>query len=613
MLFLKKNIEAIRKELTKEIFSNEIENVLSLKNVYRDFLTETTKGFNNSDYSKKFLELDEKIDEINTKYDVKKYEERLTILKKEISEHDNIAYINDKYIEIEELKTKIDEMNKKISMYDIRDNIKGLENEKEIIKLERELKIARSLGNVDKYEDYIYQSKFNLGIFQLQKNRKICSNKKEVIKMKCDLVDLINKKKCIDIENDFNDKNIKIDTIDIEKLSNEEVELREQYLKLKSETEHIEIKDIDNLEEKIFELSSEFEANKWKLDEDIEENLFVIKNGIEYLNKDYFNEINTDLDTRIKNLTDRITEQKMKPFAEIEVLKKSDFNDIESTNLFELEKELNNIKNKYDINKKEGALKKLKSTSKNKIKNDKITELEDKLKELEFDLKNSSFDNIEYIKNEILQVKNEIDEEKEIQISKDLINLQNQLDLVKDELGVIDIEVNDFILGDRVRGKTLEEIGEMIVELQVPKEGRLQYKLMPPEVKAEINKITDRIIELPQYKKMFDGYMKSVEELTRLYTDKAESIEEAKENAKDDIYKRIGNNILKTKKEIVVDKKKPDFAVQKLFNNIAKLFSINTNRNEKTKLISKENSRAERKKQAQENKARGLYSEQDLE
>ena len=155
-------------------------------------------------------------------------------------------------------------------------------------------------------------------------------NKKEVIKMKCDLVDLINKKKCIDIENDFNDKNIKIDTIDIEKLSNEEVELREQYLKLKSETEHIEIKDIDNLEEKIFELSSEFEANKWKLDEDIEENLFVIKNGIEYLNKDYFNEINTDLDTRIKNLTDRITEQKMKPFAEIEFLKKSDFNDIES-------------------------------------------------------------------------------------------------------------------------------------------------------------------------------------------------------------------------------------------------------------------------------------------
>lgn len=609
----KKNIEAIRKELTKEIFSNEIENVLSLKNVYRDFLTETTKGFNNSDYSKKFLELDEKIDEINTKYDVKKYEERLTILKKEISEHDNIDYINDKYIEIEELKTKIDEMNKKISMYDIRDNIKGLENEKEIIKLERELKIARSLGNVDKYEDYIYQAKFNLGIFQLQKNRKICSNKKEVIKMKCDLVDLINKKKCIDIENDFNDKNIKIDTIDIEKLSNEEVELREQYLKLKAETEHIEIKDIDNLEEKIFELSSEFEANKWKLDEDIEENLFVIKNGIEYLNKDYFNEINTDLDTRIKNLTDRITEQKMKPFAEIEFLKKSDFNDIESTNLFELEKELNNIKNQYDINKKEGALKKLKSTSKNKIKNDKITELEDKLKELELDLKNSSFDNIEYIKNEILQVKNEIDEEKEIQISKDLINLQNQLDLVKDELGVIDIEVNDFILGDRVRGKTLEEIGEMIVELQVPKEGRLQYKLMPPEVKAEINKITDRIIELPQYKKMFDGYMKSVEELTRLYTDKAESIEEAKENAKDDIYKRIGNNILKTKKEIVVDKKKPDFAVQKLFNNIAKLFSINTNRNEKTKLISKENSRAERKKQAQENKARGLYSEQELE
>ena len=86
-----------------------------MKNIYRDFLTDTTKGFDNTDYSKKFLELDEKVDEINTKYDIKKYEERLTILKKEILENENTDYINDKHIEIEELESKIDKMNKKIA------------------------------------------------------------------------------------------------------------------------------------------------------------------------------------------------------------------------------------------------------------------------------------------------------------------------------------------------------------------------------------------------------------------------------------------------------------------------------------------------------------------
>lgn len=380
----KKNIEAIRKELTKEIFNNEYENVLSLKNIYRDFLTDTTKGINKSDYSNRFLELDEKVDEINTKYEIKKYQEKIRVLTKEISESNNTDDIHNKEAQIENLKIKIDEATKKIKMYDIKDTIKGLEQEK-------------------------------------------------------------------------------------------------------------------------------------------------------------------------------------------------------------------------------------KSISKSEVKNDKIIEFEDRIKALEMDLDNASGENIERIQNEILNLKNEINNEKEAQISKDIDTLELELNLIKDEIGFIDVEYNDFILEDRVRGKTLEEIGEMIIELQVPKEGRLQYKLMPPDVKAQIDKITDKIVEMPQYRKMFYGYLKSVEDLTKLYTDKIEDIEEAKANAKDDIYKRIGNNILKTKKEIVVDNKKPDFAVQKLFTSIAKMFSTNTNRNEKTRLVTSENSKAERKKQYQESKARGLYSEYDLE
>lgn len=607
----KKNIEAIRKEFTKEIFSNEFENVLSLKNVYRDFLTDTTKGIDNSDYSRSFLELDEKVDEINTRYDVKKLQEKINLLSKEIEESNTDEDVEGKKLEIEELKIKIDETNRKIDMYDIKDTIKGLENEREVINLERELKVARALGNIDKYEDYIYQIKFELGIFKKQKDRKIFSNKKEIIQIKSDLVNLINKQKLLDIKNDFKEKNIDIDLVDNELLNKEQLALKEEYLKLKNSTEHIEDMEADVLEEKIFNLTNKFEKNKWKLD--VENEMLIIDNGNEYIDNEFVSEMNNELDNKINACTEHITELKGKVLSEISWLDEYKIEGSEATTLFELEKELSSIKKEYGVDKIENDLNKLKNANKSNIKNDKILGLENKIKELEEDLKTASYENIEYIKKEIIQLKNEINIEKESEINKEIEKLEIELDLAKNEIGYIDIDFNDFLLEDKVRGKTLEEIGEMIVELEVPKGGRLQYKFMPPEVKAEIDKITDRIIEMPQYKKMFDGYIKSVEDLTKLYTDKTEDIEEAKANAKDDIYKRIGNNILKTKKEIVVNNKKPDFAVQKLLTSIAKLFSTNTNKNDKTRLIASENSKAQRKKQYQESKVKGLYSEQDLE
>lgn len=607
----KKNIEAIRKELTKEIFSNEFENVLSLKNVYRDFLTDTTKGIDNSDYSKSFLELDKKVDEINTRYDVKKLQEKINLLSKEISERNTDEDIEVKKLEIEELKIKIDEINKKIGMYDLRDTIKGLENEKEVISLERELKVARALGYVDKYEDYIYQAKFKLGIFKEQKDRKVFSNKKEIIQIKSDLVHLINKQKSLDIKNEFKEKNIDIDLVDNEMLDKEQLALKEEYLKLTKSTEHIEDMGAESLEEKIFNLTDKFERNKWKLD--VENEMLIIDNGNEYIDNEFVLTINNELDNKINACTERITELKGNILSEISGLDEYKVEGSESTTLFELEKEISSINKEYRIDKIQSDLNKLSKSNKSDIKNDKILGLENKIKELEEDLKSASYGDIEYIKKEILQLKNEINIEKEVELNKEVDKLGLELELAKIEIGYIDLDYNDFILEDRVRGKTLEEIGEMIVELEVPKGGRLQYKFMPPEVKAEIDKITDKIIEMPQYKKMFDGYMKSVEDLAKLYTDKGEDIEEAKLNAKDDIYIRIGNNILKAKKEIVINNKKPDFAVQKLLSSIAKLFSTNTNKNDKTRLIASENSKAERKKQAQENKARGLYSEQDLE
>lgn len=607
----KKNIENIRKEFTKEIFNNEIENVLSLKNIYRDFLTDTTKGIDNADYNKEFLEVNKKIDEINTKYDIKKYEEKIIRLNKEIIESDNEEDTLDKKAEIEELKIKIDEAREKIKVYDLRETIKGLENQKEFLKLKEELKSARALGKINQYEDYIYQIKAKTGMFNIQKDKKICSNKKEVINVKCKLVDLINKKKMLEIKNTFKEKDI--DLIDDKLLTPEELKIKEEYLKLKLNSEHIEIVEIETLEEEIFNLSNVFDKNKWKLD--IENEMTIFDNGNEYIDKDFVKEVNKDLDNSINNYNKKIKDIYNKLLDEIVdniEIGTYDIN-IKGKSLSELEDELKELKKEYKIDDIEKRLEKFKINSSSKASNEKIIELENKINDLEKDLENASSENIDYIKNEIEQLNDEVNIEKEKAINKEIEKLNKELKKELEKMKCISDKFNEFILEDKITGKTLEEIGEMIEELEVPKDGRLQYKFMPPEVKSEIDKITDKILEIPQYRKMFNGYIKSVEDLSKIYTNKDEDIEEARNNAKEDIYKRIGNNILKTKKEIVVDNKKTDFAVQQLFSSIAKLFSQNTNRNKKTRVMSNDKSKLERKKLYQESKAKGLYSEQELE
>lgn len=613
----KKNIEAIRKELTKEIFNNEIEKVLSIKNIYRDFLTSNTKNIDDPD-NKSLFELNEKVDEINIKFDVVKYQEQIRVLKKEISESNNIDEIESKKTDINELKIKIDEANKKINMYAIKDTIKGLENEKEIIQLQRELESARALGNIEKYEEYIYQLKFNTGIFKLQKDRKICMNRKEVIKLKCELVGLINKKKMMDIKNKFKDENIDINSAENEKLTKEQIELKEIYEKLKVETKKIEVKSMDDLEEKIFDLSSEYEVNKWKLDTEIEgidteieEKLFSIENGNEYIDEEYLLNINNELDDKIKLITETITDLKNRPLYEAKVLDEDRVKDTEATNLFELEKEMKEIKKQYNIGEIEGKLKKLNSSIKSDIKNEKILELENKVKNLENDMKNGSYTNIDYIKNEIVQLKNEINNEKEIQILKELDEFDLKLNSVKGELGSVDVEYNDFKLEEKIRREVLNEIEGEIRELRVPKGGRLQYKLMPTEVKMEIDKITDKIVNLPQYRKAFEGYLKSVEDLTRLYTDKPDDVKKAIDNAREDMYKRIGNNILKSKKEMVIDNKSPQFVTQKLLINIFKDLTRKTNQNKNKTNIVMDRSKAQKIEYAKKHKAEGLYQGED--
>lgn len=172
-------------------------------------------------------------------------------------------------------------------------------------------------------------------------------------------------------------------------------------------------------------------------------------------------------------------------------------------------------------------------------------------------------------------------------------------------------EINSYEIGNRVKNKMIEDIKKSIKNLEVPNTGRLQYKLMPPEVKAKIDKITDKILEEQSYRTYYEKYMNSVENLTNLYTNKTEDINKAKDNAKADIYSRIGNTILKTKRDMLYENNTSNFAVQSLLMNVFKTLSAKTNQNNNTKNLIGANKQL-RKEYARKMIAKGLYSDKDL-
>lgn len=172
-------------------------------------------------------------------------------------------------------------------------------------------------------------------------------------------------------------------------------------------------------------------------------------------------------------------------------------------------------------------------------------------------------------------------------------------------------EINQYEIGNKIRNKMIEEIKEMIESLEVPREGRLQYKLMPLEVKNQIDLITDNILSSPTYTAYFEKYIDTVKNLSEFYTNKDEDVEEAVSNAKEDIFKRIGNSILNVKKDMLQENKSSNFEVQSLLNNIFKILTIKSNQNRN---IDKNFSatKSQRKEMAKKLRVKGLYTERDI-
>lgn len=154
-------------------------------------------------------------------------------------------------------------------------------------------------------------------------------------------------------------------------------------------------------------------------------------------------------------------------------------------------------------------------------------------------------------------------EEREIEILNKTMARDFLIELGKDITDELTDELKDFyvpgekkiILPDKLKNKELDELSKDLLYIMdmLPKKGRINYKLVSPEIKEYVDQVTEKLFKRVDFKKEINKYMESVENISKTYSVVGKKAEWNKENAYNDIKNRIGNIILTSSKDLRKD------------------------------------------------------------
>lgn len=104
----------------------------------------------------------------------------------------------------------------------------------------------------------------------------------------------------------------------------------------------------------------------------------------------------------------------------------------------------------------------------------------------------------------------------------------------------------------RLKKELQEEISRQLIKLvdMLPDTGRITYKLVPPDVKKQVDRITELLENQPDIKKELEYYYNSTKNISAAAGASNKQTEWSMNKATADIEKRLGNIILATAKEI---------------------------------------------------------------
>ena len=134
----------------------------------------------------------------------------------------------------------------------------------------------------------------------------------------------------------------------------------------------------------------------------------------------------------------------------------------------------------------------------------------------------------------------------------------------------------------------LDETAHKIIVLKeaLPKEGRIAYKLLPPDVKAVSDEIIEDLINnIPEFKKEFDTYKQTSRKIASFYSSNEKALDKAEKKAHEDLRKRLANRLLikiKTMNWVheMGARREKQMLRNMAVNNIMDLFKILTGNNE---------------------------------
>ena len=114
-----------------------------------------------------------------------------------------------------------------------------------------------------------------------------------------------------------------------------------------------------------------------------------------------------------------------------------------------------------------------------------------------------------------------------------------------------DRELAPGIVKEKLPGRMSLEEHEKLNELyrkilsSMPGTGRITYQYMPVECKAYIDQVTDIMLNRPDLSKEYTAYISAVENIQKSLGKDAVEIRDRKDSAKNEIYNRTGNIVLK--------------------------------------------------------------------
>ena len=113
---------------------------------------------------------------------------------------------------------------------------------------------------------------------------------------------------------------------------------------------------------------------------------------------------------------------------------------------------------------------------------------------------------------------------------------------------VIDELSDSTHIPERITAQQLKTLSTDITTLvcSLPVKGRLYYKLLPPECKANVNKIVDDIISIPAVHKEYMSYIKTVDDISATYSASTAHTKTNQNIAAEELRKRIANEVLRS-------------------------------------------------------------------